>query len=748
MKYNNMFSGKFGLEREGVRVDDRGEISTNLHPEAFNEYNPYVTKDFAEAQVEMITPPCDSIDKAVNLLEDIESVVLKNIDGDYLWKQSNPPIINKSVGIQVASFESDPTKEDYRKYLSKKYGIEKSIISGIHFNFSFGEDLLRDLYLKDKDKYSDYTSFKNHTYLKVAKHILRDRWFLIYLTNASPVFHKTYYKNCVENSRQLSNGDCVIEGLRSLRNSSCGYRNQTEILLNFNSWKEYEASVDNIIKRGDIIGPSELYTPLRLKKNSEGHIEYLELRFLDINPLVDGGISSKDLKYIHLFMVYALMQDDFEFSEQDQLNANEKHDIVAKSKEDISNMKEEMNNIHQRIKEFYSLNKSPYDNDLIFTDIEEKIASEDKTYSAILKKEYNKSSYIEYHLKQAIEDKKKNSENPFVFKSFPELELSTKILLKESIKEGYLFEVIDSPTNFISLLNPRTGQEEYIQQATRTNLDKYANVLAMENKVVTKKILRKHNLNVPAGVEVSSIDDLNTIDLSNYENKAIVIKPNTTNFGEGISIYPLGASRKSIEQAVEYALTKDNTVLIEPFIEGKEYRFLTIGGKVVGVLHRRAANVIGDGVSTIETLVKIKNENPLRGMNYVTPLEKIKLGNIEQEFLAMQSLTIDSVLKAGERIYLRENSNISTGGDSIDCTDLIHPSYIEIAEESARALGVSITGADIIIKDVSEIANENNYSILELNFNPAIHIHTYPLEGRNRFPAKILLDELFIKNAR
>ena len=64
----------------------------------------------------------------------------------------------------------------------------------------------------------------------------------------------------------------------------------------------------------------------------------------------------------------------------------------------------------------------------------------------------------------------------------------------------------------------------------------------------------------------------------------------------------------------------------------------------------------------------------------------------------MQNLSIDSIPQEGERVYLRENSNISTGGDSIDCTDLIHPSYIEIAEKSAKALGVSITGADIIIK--------------------------------------------------
>lgn len=745
MKYNNMFLGKFGLEREAVRIDSMGAISTKFHPAVFNEHNPYITKDFAEAQIEMITPPCDSIDKAVSTLEDIQSVVLDNLEGDLLWKQSNPPIINKDMGIPVARFESDPKKEEYRIYLSKKYGIERSIFSGIHYNFSFDESFLRSLYSNSKDTYESFSMFKNDVYLKLAKYILRDRWFFIYLTNASPVFHNSFYQDCVESSKQLDNGDCIIDGLKSLRNSGCGYRNKQDILLNFNSWNEYKDSVELAINKGDIIGPSELYTPIRLKENAEGNIEYIELRFLDINPFFNSGISRNDLKYIHLFMVYASMQDDFIFSQEKQLLANQNHNIATRSEEYFSNMQGQMNDIHNKLKDFYRLNNSPYKKDEIFKDIEQRIGSEDFTYSSILKREYSKSSYIDYHIERAILDKRYNDENKFIFRSFPELELSTKILLKESIKDGYLFDVIDASTNFISLLNPVTGQEEYIQQATKTNLDKYANVLAMENKVVTKKILEKHNLNVPTGIEISNIDDFDGIDVSNYENKGIVIKPNTTNFGEGISIYPLGAGRESIRESVEYSFTKDNTVLIEPFIGGKEYRFLIIGGKVVGVLHRRAANVIGDGLSTIKTLVEIKNKNPLRGTNYVTPLEKIKLGDIEQEFLSMQNLTINSIPKLDERIYLRENSNISTGGDSIDCTDLIHPSYIEIAEKSAQALGVSITGADIIIEDISEIANENNYSILELNFNPAIHIHTYPLEGINRFPAKVLLNELFTK---
>ena len=73
-----------------------------------------------------------------------------------------------------------------------------------------------------------------------------------------------------------------------------------------------------------------------------------------------------------------------------------------------------------------------------------------------------------------------------------------------------------------------------------------------------------------------------------------------------------------------FAFKNDNTVLIEEFIKGKEYRFLVIDDEVVGILHRVPANVIGDGEKTISELVEIKNQDPLRGKGYVTPLEKMQ----------------------------------------------------------------------------------------------------------------------------
>jgi len=137
-----------------------------------------------------------------------------------------------------------------------------------------------------------------------------------------------------------------------------------------------------------------------------------------------------------------------------------------------------------------------------------------------------------------------------------------------------------------------------------------------------------------------------------------------------------------------------------------------------------------------------KNKDPLRGKGYHTPLEKIQLGEAEMIFLRTQNKDFDYVPKQNETVYLRENSNISTGGDSIDFTDDIPDSYKKIAVRAAQALNVQITGLDMIIPDYTQEATEENYAIIELNFNPAIHIHCHPFKGKNRRLNEKLLDIL------
>ena len=268
-------------------------------------------------------------------------------------------------------------------------------------------------------------------------------------------------------------------------------------------------------------------------------------------------------------------------------------------------------------------------------------------------------------------------------------------------------------------------------QATKTSLDSYVSVLMMENKVVTKKVLERAGISVPGGYEYTS-PEAGMADYRLYEGKPVVIKPKSTNFGLGITILKHNYDETDFKAALQIAFEHDNTVLIEKFIPGREFRIFIINDEVVGILHRVPANVTGDGVLNIGQLIDRKNEDPLRGKGYRTPLEKIRKGREEEMFLKQQGMDFNTVPKEREVVYLRENSNISTGGDSIDFTDDIDDSYKAIAVEAAKALNVKITGLDMMIQDIHAPATPDNYAIIEMNFNPAIHIHCYPFKGKNR----------------
>jgi glutamate--cysteine ligase/glutathione synthase len=319
------------------------------------------------------------------------------------------------------------------------------------------------------------------------------------------------------------------------------------------------------------------------------------------------------------------------------------------------------------------------------------------------------------------------------------LELSTQILIQEALHRNINVEILDRSDNFIRL--SRATQVEYMKQATKTSADTYISSLIMENKIVTKRILQEHGIQVPADSTFSTIEAA-LMQAERFIGQSIVIKPKSTNFGKGVVIFKPLDSEQAYRFAIEHAFEYDSSVMVEQFISGKEYRFLVIGDETIAVLHRVPANVTGNGVHTIEQLVDEKNNSPLRGTGYVTPLEKIKLGEIERDFLQGQGLSVNDIPNKGETIYLRENSNISTGGDSLDYTDEVLDAYKAIAVQATKAVGARICGADLIIQDIHTEPNASNYGIIELNFNPALHIHNFPYRGLNRHVEHKVLDLL------
>ena len=754
LKGNIWLEGLFGLEKENIRVDQTGNLAQTPHPKIFGNKlkHPYITTDFSESQVEMITPPLPEIGQAIGFLETIHDIVSLELKDEYLWPQSIPPILPADQQIPIAEYgEEGKEAREYREFLAQKYGPKNQLFSGIHFNFSYSEKLLEMLYLKSNSSVS-FDDFKDEVYLKTARQMLRFRWLYILLYGDSPVVDPSFELQCKMSPYPIENNLIAL----SIRNSCFGYQNFDDLFPDYNTVASYKSSINQMIKDEKIAAAKELYSPVRPKfiRNSD-HISYLEFRFIDIDPLTKAGISTEALRFLHALALYGLLTDEpDDFGAEAQTEANRYHTGVA----------------------MYGLNVAPFlisENGKQYsiwtkakkiikgiTDLFENLGIDDPKYHDSLNQSMNmienprerkvyevlkgivKMGYIPFHVEKAIQYLNESRNKNYNFWGLEGMELSTQLLLREAVKRGVSFEILDRKENFIRF--QRDENIQYVKQATKTSLDNYASVLAMENKLVTKKILDEHGIRVPRGMEYTNAEDAKT-DFLIHQGKAIVIKPNQTNFGLGITILKENTDEETYQRAVDIAFEHDSTILIEEFIAGKEFRMFVIGDEVVGILHRVPANVTGDGTKTIRELVELKNQDPLRGKGYRTPLEKIRLEEAEAMFLKQQGKDFDTIPASGETVYLRENSNISTGGDSIDFTDDIPDSYKQIAVRAAQALNVVITGLDMIIPDVSAEATDDNYAIIELNFNPAIHIHCHPFQGKNRKLNEKLMDALGYK---
>lgn len=754
---NNKSIGSYGIEREGLRVTNEGKLALTPHPKVFEKKicNPYITTDFSESQIEVITPTFNSVEECYNFTNVLYDIVAQEIGDEYLWPISMPCILPEDKDIPIAEFCECPmgiNARRYREQLMKKYGGKRQLISGIHYNFSFQDDFLKELHKKVGEGTS-FREFKDNVYLKLVRNYLRYRWLIIYLLCGSNVIHDSFEKEYIESLNKINEDTYHNESALSYRNSQYGYKNNIDLYPNYDSVKAYVDSMNNFVKDKVLESHKELYSQVRLKAADidnflesleKDGIKYLEYRSLDINPFEKGGISLNDLKFLEVFNIFLLVKEESDY-EKWQEEALDNQKLIAEQGLSNVNLKRDGKNIS---KEEWGLELLRYIKNIndelnlvsneIILEMIDKIKDFKITYAYKMLKKVKSEGFVEANLSLAKKYKESAYKNRFKLEGYEDLELSTQILMKEAIKRGIKVDVLDRSENFISL--KKCDKKEYVVQATKTSKDNYATILIMENKVVTKKVLEDNNIRVPKGEEYTSIEEAK-VKSDKFIGKPIVIKPKSTNFGIGISIFTEGASKDDMIKAFEIAFENDKTVLIEEFIKGKEYRFLVIGDKVAGILHRVPANVIGDGKSTIAELVEIKNQDSLRGKGYKTPLEKIILDKNAELFLKQRGLDFNYIPKCDEIVYLRENSNISTGGDSIDYTDDIPQKFKDIAVKATKAVKAKICGVDMMIEDYKE---ENSpYAIIELNFNPAIHIHSYPYKGKER---KIAVEVLKLLN--
>lgn len=315
-----------------------------------------------------------------------------------------------------------------------------------------------------------------------------------------------------------------------------------------------------------------------------------------------------------------------------------------------------------------------------------------------------------------------------------QLGLSTLDICNEATKRGIPITRIGED----SIIQLGYGKYSKTIQATLGSDTKQIAVSIAQDKLLTKELLNLHCIPVACGMKVvSKIDAILGAEEIGYP---VVLKPQFGNQGKGV----IANIKNELELSNAYdCLIKDyKDIMIEQHINGSDYRVCSVYGDIVAVSERIPPYIIGDGMSSIETLIRNINEDDRRGEGHEKELTKIKIDDTLTNYLKQKNYLLESILPNEERVNLKDTANLSTGGFAIDCTELICKENIELCKRAVSAIGLDICGIDLLCQDISKPLKETG-AIIEINAAPGIRMHHNPSNGTKRNVAGHIMDKLF-----
>ena len=193
----------------------------------------------------------------------------------------------------------------------------------------------------------------------------------------------------------------------------------------------------------------------------------------------------------------------------------------------------------------------------------------------------------------------------------------------------------------------------------------------------------------------------------------VIVKPNSGSQGVGVSLI---INKREFYSAVRTVFKGDRIVLVQQPVSGKDYRLVILDKKLISAYERIPLNVVGDGKSTIRQLLKAKQKQ------FVASSRDTRIKTDDPRIvmkLKHQGLNFRSVPTKGQKVYLLDNANLSTGGDSVDVTEKVHPSFKKLAVNLTRDMGLRLCGVDLMIQ--GNITNKpDKYWVLEINSAPGL----------------------------
>jgi cyanophycin synthetase len=283
------------------------------------------------------------------------------------------------------------------------------------------------------------------------------------------------------------------------------------------------------------------------------------------------------------------------------------------------------------------------------------------------------------------------------------------------------------------------GSKQRRIQAAEMDLTSAISEAIAQDKQLTKRLLAAAGVPVPGGRPIADAED--AWKAACEIGLPVVVKPNDGNQGKGITVNI--ANKEDLLKAYAAAREFRDDILVERYLPGNDFRLLVVGDRLVAAARRDPPKVLGDGVHTITELVDRVNLDPRRGSGHSTSLTKIRFDDIARACLASQGFNADSIPVKGQRVKLRNNANLSTGGSATDVTDDVHPDVAARAVAAAHMVGLDICGVDVVCDSILRPLEEQGGGMVEVNAAPGLRMHLAPSFGKARDVGGAIISTMF-----
>ncbi|QSB04814.1 acylphosphatase [Natronoglycomyces albus] len=254
----------------------------------------------------------------------------------------------------------------------------------------------------------------------------------------------------------------------------------------------------------------------------------------------------------------------------------------------------------------------------------------------------------------------------------------------------------------------------------------------VKDKLVAKAILGAAGVPVPQGFTLTARQLRADVDAFERQVQKLgfplVAKPARGHMGYGVTanITSMGQLHQAIDRIAESEYGSGR-IIVERHVKGSDYRVFATDQKVLCVMKRTRAAVIGNGRHTVAELMvwagAIRRSNP--------NLSRIRFKfDVVANVLAEQGLDFSSVPKSGQEVWLARSDSISQGGVSTELLDQTHQSILDASVSAVQAVGMPYAGIDFFLEDHRKPLESQESSVIEVNNAPGTLGHLYPMFGR------------------